>query len=139
MEVQNTTAKKAPRGTAKPLTDEQKAAAAAKRAATIAAKGKAKEDSAFTIITYAALAVASALAKGSTYYSRAIIYHRSQGTAFPRSRNAGELARLQALTADQAKAEVANIMRMHDAKTLSAGNKTGQTIFDCYMTSIAAK
>lgn len=128
MQVENTTAKKAV-NTRKPLTDEQKAAAAEKRAAS-------KQAAAFTFAAYSALTIAAFLAKGSAFYSRAIIYHRKQETTFPRKRNETEAARLAALSPDKAKQEVDVIIKQHDNGTLASGNKLAQVMFDHYMVSI---
>jgi len=127
MQVENTTAKKTVNR--KPLTDEQKAAAAEKRAAK-------KEASTFTFAAYSALTIAAFLAKGSAFYSRAIIYHRKQETSFPRKRNETEANRLAALSPDKAKQEIDVIIKQHDSGTLASGNKLAQVMFDHYMVSI---
>lgn len=129
MQVENTTAKKTV-NTRKPLTDEQKRIAAEKRAAN-------KQAATFTFAAYAALTVAAFLAKGSSFYSRAIIYHRQQSTTFPRKRNEHEAARLAALPPEKAKQEVDAVVKMHDSRTLASGNKTAQVMFDHYMVSIS--
>lgn len=118
-----------------PMSDEQKAAAQEKRAATMAAKKSASQDAAFSFTMAAAETIAGLLSRGSTFYARALMYHKGQGTTFPRQRNAGELARLSTLTPLAAKAEIAEIVRQHDARILASGNKTAQVLFDCYMSN----
>lgn len=132
---ENTTKKTA--NIRKPMSDEQKAAAQEKRAATMAAKKSASQDAAFSFTMAAAAAIAGLLAKGSIFYARALTYHRQQGTTFPRPRNAGELARLSALSASAAKTEISEVIRQHDSRILASGNKTAQVLFDCYMANKA--
>ena len=124
----NTTAtvKTARKVVAKPLTDAQKAERAAKAAATKAA-------SAYSFIKLASDTIGGFLLAGSAFYGSALAYHRNKATVFPRARNAGEIARLSALPESAARAEVAAIVKMQDARTLAAGNKTAQCMFDLFM------
>lgn len=134
MDSINTTAvvktAKAAKVVAKPLTEEQKKARAAKAAATKAA-------SAYSFIALASKTIGDFLLAGSAFYGSALAYHRNKATVFPRARNAGEIARLSALTETAARAEVANIVKMHDSRTLAAGNKTAQSMFDIFMANRA--
>jgi len=132
MNTTNTTAtvKTARKVIAKPLTDEQKKARAEKAAATKAANS-------YSFIALASKTIGDFLLAGSAFYGSALAYHRSKATVFPRARNAGEIARLSALTESAARAEVASIIKMHDARTLAAGNKVAQCMFDLFMANRA--
>ena len=134
MDTINTTATvktaKVAKVVSKPLTDEQKKARAAKAAATKAA-------SAYSFIALASKTIGDFLLSGSAFYGSALAYHRNKATVFPRARNAGEIARLSALPETAARAEVAAIVKMHDARTLTAGNKTAQSMFDIFMANRA--
>lgn len=132
MQVENTTAKKTVNR--KPLTDEQKAAAAEKRAATIKAKAEQEALSTFNLAAYAALMVSACLAKGSKYYDRAIKHHTA--TVFPRERLKAHHAYVDGLSADKAKALVDEVRAQHDNRTLAPGNFNGQVVFDHYMISV---
>lgn len=122
---QNVTTKK-PRVVAKPLTAEQKAARLAKANATKAAN-------AYAFSTLAVQFIIDRIAAGSGFYARALSYHRKQGTTFPRARNAQEIARLSGLKEVDARKELAEVKRQHDASILAPGNKTGQAVFDLFM------
>jgi hypothetical protein len=113
-----------------PLTDAQKKARAEKAAAT-------KAKSAYSFIALASKTIGDFLLQGSAFYGSALAYHRSKATVFPRPRNANEIARLSALTESAARAEVASIIKMHDDRTLAAGNKTAQSMFDLFMANRA--
>jgi len=132
MNTTNTTAtvKTARKVIAKPLTDEQKKARAEKAAATKAANS-------YSFIALASKTIGDFLLAGSAFYGSTLAYHRSKATVFPRARNAGEIARLSALTESAARAEVASIIKMHDARTLAAGNKVAQCMFDLFMANRA--
>ncbi len=132
MNTTNTTAtvKTARKVIAKPLTEEQKKARAAKAAATKAA-------SAYSFIALASKTIGDFLLAGSAFYGSALSYHRRQCTTFPRKRNESEIARLSALPETAARAEVAAIVKMHDARTLAAGNKVAQCMFDLFMANRA--
>jgi len=132
MQVENTTAKKTV-NTRKPLTEEQKRAAAEKRAATIKAKAEQEALSTFSLAAYAALMISACLAKGSKYYDSAIKYHAK--TVFPRERLKAHHAYIAALPADKAKALVDEVRAQHDNRTLASGNKNGQVFFDYYVLS----
>ena len=112
MNTTNTTAtvKTARKVIAKPLTEEQKAERAAKAAATKAA-------SAYSFIALASKTIGDFLLAGSAFYGSALAYHRNKATVFPRPRNANEIARLSALTETAARAGVAAIVMVHDART----------------------
>ncbi len=121
-----TTTTKPAKPVSKPLTEEQKKARAAKAAAT-------KQANAYSFASLAVSTIMGFLANGSAFYGRALTYHASKGTTFPRARNAGEIARLSALPEASAKKEVDEIKRQHDARILAAGSKTAQAMFDLFM------
>lgn len=130
METINTTATVKTAKTAKvirkPLTDAQKAERAAKAAAT-------KAKSAYSFIALASKTIGDFLLAGSAFYGSALAYHRNKATVFPRPRNAKEIERLSGLTESAARAEVAAIIKQHDSRTLAAGNKVAQCMFDLFM------
>lgn len=134
MDTINTTATvktaKVAKVVSKPLTDAQKAERAAKAAATKAA-------SAYSFVALASKTIGDFLLSGSAFYGSALAYHRSKSTVFPRPRNANEIARLSALTESAARAQVAEIVKQHNARTLAAGNKTAQCMFDLFMANRA--
>ncbi len=125
-----TAAKTAAKTVSKPLTEEQKAARSAKAQATKAAN-------AYSFATLATSTIMGFLAQGSAFYGRALTYHASKGTTFPRARNAGEIERLKALPEAAARKEVDEIKRQHDARILAAGSKTAQAMFDLFMAARA--
>jgi hypothetical protein len=128
MNTTNTTTTTKPRTISKPLTEEQKKARAEKAAATKAAN-------AYSFTSLAVATIVGFLAKGSAFYGRALSYHAAQGTKFPRARNAGEIARLNGLKEADARKEVAEIVRQHDARILAPGNKVAQSMFDIFMSN----
>lgn len=123
--AQATITKQAPKAT------KQAQAPKAKQAPKASPKAKqAQAPKALTLPAIVAACVegiAQRVAAGSTFYARALDYHGTQKTIFPRARTAKHRA---ALTMEK----ITEIFRQHDARILAAGNGDGQAMFDHYMT-----